>query len=551
MLQLRILSPIAKVFPLDAPQACAPRFSGLRGEVVSFQLAYRLCDPAEVERYFFRLEIDSPVREHLHVRRVKYVPVRMPALSNADDHYLCEKRPGLYPDILEEIPPHGIRAIPGQWESLWVDFRADDALGAGDYPVTLRLVEEEAGTLEASASLTIHLIDAKLPPQTLVHTKWFHTDCLADYYGVPVFSEEHWRITENFVRCAVEHGINTILTPTHTPPLDTRVGCYRPAVQLVDVTRKDGGYRFGFDKLDRWVEMCRRCGVEYYEIAHLFTQWGAGFAPQIIADGERIFGWDTPATGAEYAAFLDAYLPALLDELERLGVADRAIFHISDEPEQKHLNGYLAAKALVQKHLRGQKIIDALSDPAFYDSGAVEHPVPSTDHIEPFLERKIPGLWAYYCIAQGVDVSNLFTAMSGARTRILGAQLYKFDIHGFLQWGYNFYYSQYADHMINPWLDTDCDGFTPAGDAYQVYPGRDGQPVASMRLMLVHQALQDLRAMQLLESLSDRETVVRLIDAGSEPVRFASYPRDDAYVLGLREAVNAEIERRLSSAALD
>ena len=123
-----------------------------------------------------------------------------------------------------------------------------------------------------------------------------------------VFSEAHWEIIERYSRCAVKHGINTILTPVHTPPLDTRIGSYRPTVQLVDIRREGGHYRFGFDKLRRWVDMCQRCGVEHYEIAHFFSQWGAKYAPQIVAETgnglERIFGWETEATGPEYTAFL-------------------------------------------------------------------------------------------------------------------------------------------------------------------------------------------------------------------------------------------------------
>ncbi|MFR9162180.1 MAG: glycoside hydrolase domain-containing protein [Ruthenibacterium lactatiformans] len=43
---------------------------------------------------------------------------------------------------------------------------------------------------------------ARLPAQTLLHTEWFHADCLASYYGVAPLSEEHWRILENFIRAA-------------------------------------------------------------------------------------------------------------------------------------------------------------------------------------------------------------------------------------------------------------------------------------------------------------------------------------------------------------
>lgn len=552
MLEIRVLSPVAKVFPNEAPAACAPRFTGMKNEVISFQIAYRNTEPGTYpERHHLRLEVESPIKEFVRVRRVKYVPVRMAAFSNKDDHYLNSAEPGLYPDPLIDIPPHGIRVLPKTWESLWVDVVPDGKVAAGDYIVALRLYDEDTPSepLVGAAEVQIHVIGAELPKQTLVHTKWFHCDCLADYYDVEIFSEKHWQIIENFVKCAVDHGINTILTPIHTPPLDTRVGTYRPTVQLVDVTCIGGKYSFGFDKLRRWVEMCKRCGVEWYEIAHLFSQWGAKCAPQIVATTEngleRIFGWEDSGTGEAYSAFIDAYLPALLDELEVLGIADRCLFHISDEPSKDHLEGYLKAKALVKKHLRGQKLIDALSDVAFYDSGAVEHPVPGTNHIEPFLDRNIDWLWTYYCCGQCVDVSNVFLAMSGARTRILGAQMYKYNIAGFLQWGFNFYYSQSSDYLIDPWLDVDNDCFGQAGDGFQVYPGRGGKPVVSMRMMLVVQALQDQRAMQLLESLVGRETVLKLIDEGIEPITFSQYPHNDAYILSLREKINTEIEKRL------
>ena len=320
-------------------------------------------------------------------------------------------------------------------------------------------------------------------------------------------------------------------------------------MQLVDVFAENGGYRFGFEKLERWVDMCKKLGVEYFEISHLFTQWGAACAPQIIArtenGPERIFGWDTPAVGGEYENFLAAYLPALLDKLDELGVGDRLILHISDEPNDQQLESYLASKAVAARHLRGHKTMDAISDLKYYESGAVERPIPATNRIEPFLEKNIPGLWAYYCIGQGVDVSNLFVAMPGARTRVLGAQLYKYNIEGFLQWGYNFYYSMRSDYPIDPWTETDCDGFSPAGDAFQVYPGRDGHPVVSMRMMHVLEAHQDMRAMQLLESLTDRETVLKIIDEGVEPITFDRYPHTDDYVLGLRSRINRVIENRL------
>ena len=141
-----------------------------------------------------------------------------------------------------------------------------------------------------------------------------------------MFSEKHWEIIENFIRTAVDNGINMILTPIFTPALDTMVGGERPTNQLLGCTQENGKWSFDFTLVHRWIEMCKRCGVEYYEISHLFTQWGAEHAPKVMAtvDGEykKIFGWETKASGKPYRAFLEAFAPAFKKEVEELGIKD-------------------------------------------------------------------------------------------------------------------------------------------------------------------------------------------------------------------------------------
>ena len=127
------------------------------------------------------------------------------------------------------------------------------------------------------------------------------------------------------------------------------------------------------------------------------------------------------------------------------------------------------------------------------------------------------------------------------RTRIMGVQLYKFDMKGFLQWGYNFYYSQFSLHTINPYLVTDSEGAFPAGDAFSVYPGANGA-VASLRLKVFKEALQDMMALKLLESYIGKEEVLKLIDEEME-VDFNVYPKRTDYILKLREKVNDLIKK--------
>lgn len=548
-LQIKLVSSLEKVFLDQEPSEEALMVEGFRNEIMSFQVAYTLRE--QVNRMYVSLEIDSPIAAYVHIRQVEHVPVRFAAPVDSDEYYLRQNA-GLYPDLLREIGPHTMRARFGQWDTLWVEVDPRGELAAGVYPVGIRLIGEDGTSVEATETITV--LDAMLPPQKLIHTKWLYCDCLSDYYHQEIFSEAHWRTIENFVQKAVSGGINMMLTPIHTPPLDTRVGGERPTTQLVDVYLEKGVYRFEMEKLHRWIAMCKRCGIKYFEMAHLYTQWGAQHAPKIMAtvDGEyrQIFGWETQATSPEYHAFLNAYIPAVRKVLKEEGIEQYTRWHISDEPREEQLEDYRAAREQVLPLLKDSFIMDALSSFDFYQQGTVDHPVVASNHVEKFIQEKVPGLWVYYCCSQYKDVSNMFIAMPSARNRILAAQLFKYHIQGFLHWGFNFYNAQYSDYPLNPYLSTDGDGFVPAGDPFQVYPGPDGQPLESIRMAVTRDALQDLRAFELLADLENRDFVNRLIDEeAGEGLTFATYPHEQGYLTRLRQKVNAAIMERVATKA--
>lgn len=541
MFRVKYVSPMEKVFPMrepsgeGAPGVC----TAFRNENVSFQIAYYWGGQS---RAWGRVSVSAPEGISVRVRAVALVPCAYPCHQEADEDYLT-REPGLYPDRLEEIMPEGFPMVSGQWRSLWVDIEAGGEAEAGSFEVTVSL-----GTEEHRKSLTVQaeLLEAELPKLDIPHTEWFHCDCLANYYGVEVFSEEHWRIVENFVRTAVRRGCNMLLTPVFTPPLDTAQGGERKTVQLVDVYADGDGYRFGYERFERWVRMCEACGVQYFEISHLFSQWGATAAPKIMAekDGKitRLFGWETCAQSGEYASFIRAFLSSFTEELRRLGIEKRCYFHISDEPSLEQLDSYRAARSLVKDCLADFPVIDALSNYDFYAQGIVEEPICANDHIGAFLENPPEKLWTYYCTAQWKDVSNRFIAQPGQRTRIIGVQMYKYRIAGFLQWGYNFYNSQYSLYPVNPYVTTDADGAFPSGDAFLVYPGADGVPEESIRLLLMEEAMNDLRALKFLERLTDRESALACLEEATYGnITFDRYPREISYLEGVRTRVNARI----------
>ena len=219
-------------------------------------------------------------------------------------------------------------------------------------------------------------------------------------------------------------------------------------------------------------------------------------------------------------------------------------FHISDEPREEHLESYRAAKESLGNMLDGFHTFDALSSYEFYRHGLIDKPIPGNNEIEEFLEHGLTDMWTYYCTGQFYEVSNRFMSMPSARNRIYGVQLYKYKIIGILHWGYNFYNSQFSIEHINPYEVTDAGNAFPSGDPFLVYPGADRNPEESIRMMVHYEALTDLRALELLESLTSREHVMELIEGElAEPLTFKRYPKSDMYLIMLRNRVNKEIQK--------
>ena len=542
MLMTKMVSSMEKCFPESRPSRF-PEYTSctaLRGMQVSYQIFYMESDLSKAPKEFYRPILSGSLAPYATLRSVEYIPSLMPVYPRSEsDTGFLKTTPGLYPDLLLPLHHDGcVVAVPGQCRSLWVDIKLPtDELARGKH--TLKLCLELNGECVDVGTFTVKLKDTVLPVSTYPVTQWFHCDCLADYYNVPVFSEAHWRIIEGFMRVAVQNGINTVLTPVFTPPLDTHKGGERPTVQLVDVVKSGNKYTFSYSRLDRWIELCQRLGVQNFEISHLFTQWGAEAAPKIVAtvDGEekQIFNGATDATGEEYISFLQQFLPCFIDHMKQKGLDRRCFFHISDEPNPEHIDKYRSAKNAVKECLKGYVTMDALSDYCYYEEGLVETPVIATHHMQAFLKNKVDNVWAYYCCGSAPGVSNRFFAMGGWRTRSIGYQMYANRSVGFLQWGYNFYYNQGSYDLVNPYLDSTGNYFSPSGDCYSVYPAENGEAYESVRLLQFREALEDRQLLEMAERLYGRRKTESIMKKTVGKTGFSDSATSAEPILLLRE----------------
>ena len=560
-LQTIALHSLAKVFPEIAPsegdrlQLC----SFLENEPFSFQIAYKFRKNTMVsDTIYARISTELPVSFF----DVGFVPVFQASAPNINDKY----RAGLFPDPLFEkkinpkirqkrfpsttifVEDDGlhISAQSDGWRCVWITINEQrKKLKAGMYPLTVEFFAQGTGDKVGEETVGLKIIPASLPKQKLKYTNWFHCDCLCDAHAVEPFDDRFWPIFADYVKKASLNGMNLLLTPCFTPPLDTPVGKERKTVQLVGVKLENGEYRFDFSLLEKYISVAKKNGIEYFEHSHFFSQWGASSAPKIMAtvNGryQQLFGWKDAAWGKKYTAFLHAYIPALLAFLKQRGWDKRFVFHISDEPSTENIQSYRKAREAVGNLLDGYVVGDALSYYEIYKERIVQTPIVCTDHIHDFYGRA-NHLWAYYTGGQCFDgLSNRKLNCSGERNRMIGIQMYMHEIEGFLHWGYNFYYDMLSQGVANPYINSCFYSGGNPGTSYLVYPAQNGC-VQSIRQKVFYEGINDMRALLLLEKLIGKEKTGEFVEGYFGNVTFFTHPGTATNLLNFRRLLNEKIE---------
>ena len=488
-------------------------------EAASFQIALKPeYEPGEANAWDdvveVKVEIEGEIKNAISIYTVENVPATRIGYSTSDDWFL-RKMPGLYPDCLKSNSKNYFSFPEGYWKSIWVNINENlHTISPANYDLKIKLYNRKKNEYIVEKNVKITVMDGILPKQQITTTNWMHYDCISYFSNTNPFSNEFYKIAKKYIRLATLNGQNMLLLPAFTPPLDTPVNEERKTVQLVDVELINGVYSFDFSKMKKFIEIALECGIEYFEHSHLYTQWGAEHAPKIIVNVEgkkrKLFGWHTDAHSDEYHEFLHSYITSLKEFIKENGYEKRFFFHISDEPAEKYIESYSKASEFLHNELKGYPSGDALSDYRFYEEGIVHTPIVSTLTANNFI-GKTDRLWLYYTGYESKQLlSNRIIGMPKERGRVLGVQLYYFNIKGFLNWGFNAHHNRLSRKMVDPHFSSDMDTDFIAGTSYLVYPDKNGAEPA-VRLMTFRDQMQDTRAFYLLETYTDRETVCNLI----------------------------------------
>ena len=246
-------------------------YSVLQGQRLSYQITIV---PSGIWDKKEKVWVESELADYVRLYCVKDVVVDKPNRENVTNENYLLTEPGTLPDLLVPLEKqNNYVTIFDAPVVIWVKIDIPASCKPGKYSVKFCVNTPFDEKPVNSCEMEVTVLPAQLPEQNVKYTRWFYADCIADIHNAEIFSERHWKLIEEYIKVATDEGINMILVPTHTPPLDTAVGTTRPCVQLIDIEKKGDTYIFGFEKFRRFIAICKKHGVKYYEMAHLFSQW--------------------------------------------------------------------------------------------------------------------------------------------------------------------------------------------------------------------------------------------------------------------------------------
>ena len=426
----------------------------------------------------------------------------------------CKKADMLLTQSIRESDPNTPTAV-------WVEVNVPEDAKPGDYEIKVRLYaalsfEDEKEV--ACATIPLHVADFLLPKpceRRFFLDLWQHNSNIARKHDVPLWSDAHFAVLENYVRSLAELGQRSITVCASEIPWSGQ-SCFESQefggnlfeFSMIPITREpDGSYSYDYSIMQRYIDLCTSYGfsgdIEVFGLVNLWTK--ERLMPHSLCEeypeAMRLRYLDKADGCMKYMRdYKDivAYVKALeqyfvkTNQIERVRVA-------ADEPSD------------VDKYRASLDLLAEIA-PAFHLKTAINHVEfieEFGDRIDDFVphlrsglkgfealqgyQRKYPGKRFLWYVCTGCIKPNTFLRSPLTESRMIGSITSAFRLDGFLRWNYTIWPDD-PRHEIRAsrW---------EAGDTNFVYPAHNGGVLLSLRYKNLQRGLADH---ELLETLRDR-----------------------------------------------
>ncbi len=445
---------------------------------------------------------------------------------------LIRPAPAHFPDYLAE--DRQIAMIQGTSKAVYLTMNVPQNAKAGDYKGTVA-VKTNQGNRSLPVMLTVYPFT--LPEERhLFATKWYTTSKFEQFHGIQDSdSELFYDMLSVYAENMAAHRQNV----------------FRLSLGLISNSRDaQDRYSFDFSKFDRWADIFWDTGGMDLLETGFVARFGEGgwSSHEIMLREFPVFDEaNKKVVRVPGEEFLPEFLPALEDHLEEKGWLEKTVFHIADEPSNHNIMDWREASAFVHRHAPSLRRFDAIETTHCQDR--LEVWIPKLDHLSTYYDayreaqREGNELWFYTVgIYQGGSLPNKTVDVPLIDSRILHWLNYRYDLNGYLHWGYNHWTD---DPFQSPGKHN--------GDGWQVYPTQNGL-LNSLRWEQMRNGVQDYEYLWMLEnkmqemiqSLGDRLSILdpsrRSLEIATQVVdKFHVYTKDPAVLYAAKKQVIEEM----------
>lgn len=472
--QFEAVDPLQKVFPESSYFSPMEAHADVaRGEHASFQFVVR----ANVDIEDLKIDV-TPLKNgeaslsEIKAGFVSFVKVGRASPEPSNDLYAPVS--GYFPDPIIYEASRDVKF--GNTQPIWLNVKIPGDCSTGLYKGTVRISGEISGkAFSSEKAIEIEVFKPVIHKTSLWITNWFFLDrlhYLNNMEPVEKHSDLYWELSRTLASTLAEYRQNVaMISPfNHT-----------------EFSYENGKWEFDFTHFNRMVELFIEEGV----IGRLE---GGHFGSRLEGDWLGPFGLFVPVPGNDsidqellplsnprIKEFYNAFLPAFVENIQSNGWREQYIQHIADEPIDENVESYIEISKFLKDLVPDLKVIEACHTHQL--ENMVDIWVPQMnflkDGLDFYHQQQSHGAeaWYYTCLAPKGEYANRFVEQPLIKTRLLHWVNFKYNVPGYLHWGFNFWGS--ASGIVtaeNPYDDVSgmivsSGNILPGGDCWIVYPG--------------------------------------------------------------------------------
>lgn len=444
------------------------------GEAIRFAVTSKgILDKFYTNWYFM---IDVPVAENtgLDSRTEKF--------SGQTNPYVIRKAPFR---IYEALDPVQTGYIPGRTTQA---LRMELPIGK-DFPTGkhLFIIHISSKGQVKKLEFTVNVYPVEIPPVNQAHlnyVNWLNLGNLCKDHGVEMWSEPFWGMLRKYAQMMASGRQNTFWF------IWSDFFRYNPDGTVAE---------FYGSRLERYISTFLSEGLTTIQGAPFATRrnWesDAFLVAVPTADKKEI-----PAVSTEGQRIIRSMAEPIIALMKAKEWDSRWVQGIFDEPTDEYVDRYKETVKFLKSMKPDLNVLEATMTVSL--AGVVDLWCPQVQEYQKnvsfFRERQAAGdqVWVYTCLIPGGPWINRLVDQERLRQVYVGWACAKYDLQGFLHWGFNMHSGKPYDELVR--MHGGPNNYLPAGDSHIVYPGKKG-PISSQRFEAHRIGMEDYELLYLLK----------------------------------------------------